>query len=142
MLTMLARVAAPVGLFISLSAAPAFAGEAGGVAAQSVIQSQLEAFQRGDAEGAFALASPDLKATYSTSGNFMESIRSGNTPFFSRCITEFDDFVVDGDAAAQNVTVIDDGNSVWNVIYKLARQPDGTWLIDGVLLIKSGAIDT
>jgi hypothetical protein len=129
MLTMLARVAAPVGLFISLSAAPAFAGEAGGVAAQSVIQSQLEAFQRGDAEGAFALASPDLKATYSTSGNFMESIRSGNTPFFSRRITEFDDFVVDG-------------NSVWNVIYKLARQPDGTWLIDGVLLIKSGAIDT
>jgi hypothetical protein len=91
MLTMLARVAAPVGLFISLSAAPAFAGEAGGVAAQSVIQSQLEAFQRGDAEGAFALASPDLKATYSTSGNFMESIRFGNTPFFSRRITEFDD---------------------------------------------------
>jgi hypothetical protein len=128
-------------LLIALPGASASAGPGGGMEARGVIQRQLDAFQRGDADGAFALASPALKETYSNSGNFMDSVRSGNTPFFHRRVTEFDDFILNGDDAAQSVVVVDQDNDVWNVVYKLSRQPNGSWLIDGVLLSKADATD-
>jgi hypothetical protein len=136
-----ARIASCLALLIGLPVVAMAAGEGGGIGARTVIQRQLDAFQRGDAEGAFALASPALKAAYSNSNNFLESVRSGNTPFFHRRITEYDDFLLNGDDAAQSVVVVDDNSNVWNVVYKLSRQPDGVWMIDGVLLSKSDATD-
>ena len=136
-----ARLSAFAGLFFVFAATPAFAHEAGGADARTIIQRQLEAFQRNDAAGAFALASPGLKETYSNSTNFMDSVRSGDTPFFKRRMTEYHDFVSSGDNAAQSLILIDDDSSVWTVVYKLARQPDGAWLIDGVVLVKSDAVD-
>jgi hypothetical protein len=135
----LAVMALAIGLF--LGGASAIAADAGGVEAQTVIKRQLEAFQRGDANAAFALASPGMKETYSDPAKFMASVRSGETPFFNRRMTEFNSFAAQGDSAAQRVTLIDDASGVWNAIFKLTRQPDGTWLIDGVLLIKSDATD-
>ena len=136
-----ARAASSLGLFLALAAAPAFAHEAGGMEARAVIQRQLDAFQRNDAAAAFALASPGLKETYTDPRRFMESVRSGNTPFFKRRMIEYHDFVAAGDDAAQSVVVVDDDSSVWTVVYKLARQPNGSWLIDGVILVKSDALD-
>jgi hypothetical protein len=129
-------------MLIALPGAAASAAvEGGGIGARVVIERQLDAFQRGDANGAFALASPALKAAYSNPDNFMDSVRSGNTPFFHRRMTEFDDFVLNGDDAAQSVVVVDDESNVWNVVYKLSRQPTGSWMIDGVLVSKSDATD-
>jgi hypothetical protein len=136
------RTASCLALLIALPGAAASAApEGGGMSARTVIQRQLDAFQQGDAEGAFAMASPALRAAYSNSDNFMNSVRSGNTPFFQRRITEFDNFVLNGDAAAQSVVVVDNNSNVWNVLYKLSRQPDGAWMIDGVLLSKSDITD-
>ena len=140
MLVRFAR-AASVGLSLALAATPAFARDAGGTEAQALIQRQLEAFQHNDAAGAFALASPGLKETYANPKNFMDSVRSGNTPFFNRRMTEYQDFVAAGDDATQTLVLVDDDSTVWTVVYKLARQPDGSWLIDGVVLAKSGATD-
>lgn len=119
----------------------AFTHPAGSVEARAIIQQQLDAFKRNDADSAFALASPGLKETYSNPHNFMDSVRSGETPFFKRRMTEYQDFVAAGDDAAQSVVLVDDDSSVWTVVYKLARQPDGSWLIDGVVLVKSDALD-
>ena len=44
---------------------------------------------------------------------------------------------IDGDNVSQVVTIVDDDNEVWKALYKLARQPDGKWLINGCLLVKS-----
>ncbi len=141
MLAAPARVASYLVLFVAMTAT-AFAGEAGGMDARTVIQRQLDAFQRGDAEGAYALTSPDLKAAYSNSVSFMDQVRSGNTPFFHRRITEFEDFVLNGDRAAQSVVVVDDDSDVGGTSSgQLSRLPDGSWLIDGVILAKSDATD-
>jgi hypothetical protein len=120
---------------------PAFTHLAGSIEARAIIQRQLDAFKSNDADSAFALASPGLKETYSNPHNFMESVRSGETPFFKRRMTEYQDFVTSGDDAAQSVVLVDDDSYVWTVVYKLARQPDGSWLIDGVVLVKSDALD-
>src|SRR5579872_312154 len=141
MLARSARAASSLGLFLAFAAAPAFAHEAGGMEARAVIQRQLDAFKQNDADGAFAQATPGLKETYSDPRRFMESVRSGDTPFFKRRMIEYHDFVASGDDAAQSVVLIDDDSSVWTVVYKLARQPDGSWLIDGVILVKSDALD-
>jgi hypothetical protein len=140
---MLARfaLAAFVGLSLAWAAPSASAHDAGVAEAQALIQRQLDAFQRNDADGAFALASPGLKETYANPRNFMESVRSGDTPFFKLRMTEYHDFVTAGDAAAQSLVLVDDDSYVWTVVYKLARQPDGSWLIDGVVLTKSDATD-
>ena len=136
-----ARVASAVGLFLVFGAASSFAHEAGSMEARTVIQRQLDAFKQNDASGAFALASPGLKETYNNPANFMDSVRSGDTPFFKRRMTEYHDFVSAGDDAAQSLVLVDEDNYVWTVVYKLARQPDGSWLIDGVVLVKSDATD-
>jgi hypothetical protein len=123
------------------AAAPAIAHQAGSMEAQAIIQRQLDAFKKNDADSAFSLASPGLKETYSNPHNFMDSVRSGETPFFKRRMVEYHDFVTSGDDAAQSVVLVDDDSSVWTVVYKLSRQPDGSWLIDGVVLVKSDALD-
>ena len=55
---------------------------------------------------------------------------------------EFGETAVEGDSASQIVTIVDNDNVVWKALYKLARQPDGQWLINGCLLIKSTDIST
>jgi len=134
-------VLASCGLLFAFAASPAVAHEAGGMEARAIIQRQLDAFEHNDADSAFSLASPGLKETYSNPHNFMNSVRSGETPFFKRRMVEYHDFVAAGDDAAQSVVLVDDDSNVWTVVYKLARQPDGSWLIDGVVLVKSDALD-
>ncbi len=123
------------------AAGPAIARQAGSLEARAIIQRQLDAFKQNDADSAFALASPGLRETYANPHNFMESVRSGETPFFTRRMIEYHDFVAAGDVAAQSVVLVDDDSYVWTVVYKLSRQPDGSWLIDGVVLVKSDALD-
>jgi hypothetical protein len=139
---MFARSAlASVGLLFAFAAGPAVAHEAGSMEARAIIQRQLDAFQKNDADSAFSLASPGLKETYANPHNFMDSVRSGETPFFKRRMVEYQDFVAAGDDAAQSVVLVDDDSYVWTIVYKLSRQPDGSWLIDGVVLVKSDALD-
>jgi hypothetical protein len=109
--------------------------------ARTIIQRQLDAFKQNDADSAFSLASPGLRETYANPHNFMDSVRSGETPFFKRRMVEYHDFVTAGDDAAQSVVLVDDDSYVWTIVYKLSRQPDGSWLIDGVMLVKSDALD-
>ena len=129
------------GLIAAIGAAPVAAGEAGGMAAQQIVERQLEAFRRGDAEGAFALASPSLKENFSDSNSFMMIVRAKYAPFFHRRIAEFGTLAINGDTAAQSVVIVDEDSDVWNVVYELGRQPDGSWAINNCLLMKSESTD-
>ena len=107
------------------------------VQAHGLIQSQLDAFERGDAGGAYALASPVIKSMFADSGVFMDMVRTRYAPVYHHRSAEFGAFSLDGDNASQSLTIIDDNNDVWTALYKLERQPDGSWLINGCVLIKS-----
>jgi hypothetical protein len=125
----------------AMAAPPALAAQQGGIAARALIERQLSAFERGDADGAFEATGPELKASFATSGNFMDAVRANYTPFFHHRVTEFGLFAQAGDEAAQGLTLVDDDSNVWSVVYKLGRQPNGAWLIEGVLLIKDDLSD-
>jgi uncharacterized protein DUF4864 len=138
MLKAIARLVPLFAIVAALSFTPARADEAGGQA-RALVQRQLDAFAAGDATGAYALASPGIKSIFPDSGIFMEMVRTRYAPVYHHRSAEFGAFSLDGDNASQILTIVDDNNEVWTAIYKLARQPDGSWLISGCVLIKSDA---
>lgn len=119
---------------------PAVAGEAG-AETRAVIQRQLDAFAHDDAGAAYALAAPGIKAIFPDSATFMAMVRRQYAPVYHHRGAEFGEFSSDGDAASQTLTIVDDDGQVWTALYKLARQPDGSWLITACLLIKAEATD-
>jgi len=130
-----------LGVLAAMISTPAVAHESGAIAAQSVVQDQLDAFQRGDADSAFELASPELQADFDNAGSFLEIVRAKYAPFFHRRQLEFGALAISGDAAAQGLQIVDDQGEVWTVVYELARRPDGSWAVSNCFLLRSDAID-
>ena len=124
-------------LSVALSAARAAAGEAAPPEVRVLIEKQLDAFARDDAEGAYALAAPGIKAIFPDSDTFMEMVRNSYAPVYRHRSVEFGDFVDDGEKGEQALTIVDEDNDVWTAVYLLARQPDGTWKTTGCILTKS-----
>ena len=133
------RIISVLGLMFALVAAPARAGDdsAGGQAARALIEKQLDAFAHDDAAGAYALAAPALKTIFSDPDVFMAMVRGQYAPVYRHRSVEFGPTEIDGDNVSQVLTIVDDNNQVWKALYKLTRQPDGKWLINGCLLVKS-----
>ncbi len=104
-------------------------------AIRKVIESQLAAFQRDDAAGAFAFASPKIQEMFGNPTTFMQMVRAGYQPVYRPRRFEFQDVIeVQGQPAQEVFFVGPDGDEVLG-IYIMDRQPDGRWRIDGVYLV-------
>ncbi len=138
------RAIALFGLVGVLFAAPASAADnsSGEQAAKALIERQFDAFAHDDAAGAYALASPGLKTTFADPDTFMNMVKGRYAPVYRHQSVEFGETEVDGDNVSQVLTIVDDENQVWKALYKLERQPDGTWLITGCVLIRSTDMST
>ena len=131
-------------LVVALAAAPVSQGGAQeapnlGTAEQGairkVIESQLAAFRRDDAAGAFAFASPKIQEMFGDPTTFMQMVRAGYQPVYRPRRFEFQDLTeVQGQPAQEVFFVGPDGDEVLG-IYIMDRQPDGRWRIDGVYLV-------
>ncbi len=105
-------------------------------AIREVIESQLAAFQRDDAAGAFAFASPKIQEMFGDPATFMQMVRAGYQPVYRPRSFEFQDVIdVRGQPAQEVFFVGPDGGEVLG-IYIMDQQPDGRWRIDGVYLVK------
>lgn len=125
-------------LVVALLAIAAGAEEAKPSAeARALISRQLDAFARDDAPAAYALAAPDIKTKFADADDFMTMVRTQYAPVYRHRSIDFGDAQLDGDAITITATIVDGGNQVWTALYKLARQPDGQWLINGCMLVKS-----
>jgi hypothetical protein len=131
------------GVMLFLSTPPASADDgANGPQARALIERQLDAFAHDDAAAAYALAAPGLKTIFTDPDTFLTMVRSSYAPVYRHRSIDFGQIDVDGDNISQVLTIVDDDNVVWKALYKLARQPDGQWLINGCLLIKSSDTST
>jgi hypothetical protein len=132
------RLALVAVMFTALFAAPAGAEDAKPpVEAKALVTRQLDAFAHDDAASAYALAVPELKTMFADSDGFMAMVKDKYAPVYRHRSVDFGDAVVDGDDIAITATLVDNDNQVWTAVYKLAKQPDGQWLIGGCILIKS-----
>ena len=127
-------------LFIlALSLTPALApalthAEGDPAAFRTVIQSQLEAFQRDDGSAAFAHASPTIKGIFGTPENFMRMVMSGYPQVYRPRSVDFGAVIDYRGQPTQLVYLTGPDGDAVIAYYQMQQQPDGTWQINGVFL--------
>ncbi len=114
------------------------AGE--GPAIRDVISRQLDAFLADDAARAYGFASPGIQQLFPGEERFMGMVRQGYPPVYRPRSREFGELRETPQGPVQEVTLIDADGQVWLALYTMERQPDGSWKIAGVRLLRQDAI--
>jgi hypothetical protein len=107
-------------------------------AAQSVIRAQEQAFGRDDAAAAYSYAAPKIRERFPDAEIFMSMVREAYTPVYRHKSFEFGEARSEGDWIAQGVHIVDANGEMWEALYTLAREPDGSLKITGCTLLKAG----
>jgi hypothetical protein len=103
-------------------------------AIQAVIGRQLAAFQQGDADGAFACASPGIQAQFGNSDAFIAMVKSGYQPVYRPRSVLFTGMTTLLDCPAQKMILMDSEGDLIMAIYQMEKQPSGEWRIHGCFL--------
>jgi hypothetical protein len=110
-------------------------------AARAVVSQQIAAFQRGDGAGAYAHASPTIKALFPSVTIFMEMVRAGYPAVYQPQRFSLDPAEWQDDGRlVQPVRIEWSGGQPVIAIYVLAQQPDGSWKVDGVFMARDDRI--
>ena len=117
-------------------AAPAFADDV--ATAQSIIRAQEQAFGRDDAAAAYSHAAPEIRQLFPQADIFMQMVRQGYAPVYRHKSFEFGEARAAGGRIAQRVHIVDDNGEVWEALYTLEQQSDGSLKITGCSLLKAG----
>ena len=107
-------------------------------AAQTVIRSQVEALGRDDAATAYSFAAPAIQDMFPQADIFMDMVRRSYAPVYRHKSFEFGEARVSDGQIAQRVHIIDAEGVLWEALYTLEEQPDGSVKIIGCVLLKAG----
>lgn len=105
-------------------------------AIRAVIQRQLDAFKRDDAQAAFALASPAIQERFHDPATFLAMVRDSYQAVYRPRHVTFLDVVIAEGQVVQKVLVIGPDSVQVIAIYPMAHMPDGSWTTDGCLLLQ------
>jgi len=125
-----------------LALAPQFAPAQEGIpprdarAVRAVIEAQLDAFQHDDAERAFSLATPGIRATFGDAQTFLHMVRQSYAVVYRPSSVAFETPVVVRGELLQPVRLTDAVGQLWLAVYPMQRQPDGSWRTNGCQLTR------
>lgn len=103
---------------------------------RQIIDSQITAFNRDDAEGAYQFASPGIKTIFPTAEIFMAMVRRGYPPVYRAKVYSFDEVAMMDGRILQPVRIaLPEGGTVV-ALYTMERQADGSWRIAGCTLVR------
>jgi hypothetical protein len=137
-----------IGAVLGLVALAGAARAAGPVSAADqaaidrVITSQIEAFRRDDAPGAFQYASPGIQQQFGDAGTFLDAVREAYRPVYRPQSFSFGAVETGDGKVTQPVDLIGPDGRGARAIYDMEREPDGSWRISGCHLLKTEAIAT
>ena len=121
-----------------LFACPARADDAAAKSlAQQAITSQLQAFEREDANAAYEQASPMIRGMFPGAATFMAMVRGAYAPVYRHKSFDFGEARQSPGKFAQAVRLVDDQGVPWDALYTLEQQEDGSWKISGCVLLKA-----
>jgi hypothetical protein len=103
---------------------------------KEMITSQLEAFKRDDANGAYMHAAPMIQQSFPQVEQFMEMVKRGYQPVYRPRSYDFVELKETKLGLTQTVRIIDSMGEAYNALYRVEKQPDGSWKISGVWLFK------
>ena len=115
----------------------AFATETAPADAQAVVASQLNAFERGDATGAWKFAAPEVQQKFVSADRFIGMVNSKYGPIARHRSVDFGPAARRGDEVGLVVTLVGEDNEVWSALFMLSKQSDGGWKTTGCLLAKA-----
>lgn len=135
-LSRLAAVAFACWLGAAASAAPALSA-AEWQAIRGVIAAQRAAIVAGDADKAFAYASPGIQQQFGDAATFLAMVDAAYAALESARYVEFlEGAVIDG-IVVQPLRLIDADNTVRVALYTMEKQADGGWRISSCRIAPS-----
>jgi hypothetical protein len=103
-------------------------------AIRRVIEAQIEALRRDDADEAFTYAAPAVRELFGTPERFFEMVKNIYAPLYRpRSVTFLELERIAGEHT-QKVLVVGSDGAPRLAMYLMARQPDGSWKILGCVL--------
>ncbi len=131
------KMVGAVAIAMTLSIGTASAEELTPARSRAIIERQFDAFERNDADAAYALAAPTIKEMFSDADHFIAMVRDHYAPVYRHRSVDFGAFKESGDEASLEATLVDNDNVVWTALYSFRRVPNGDWLISGCVLAKA-----
>lgn len=109
-------------------------------AVRRVIEDQLAAFQRDDAQAAWKHVAPSLRSKFGDADTFLRMVRVGYRPVHRPQSVHFDDELVPLDTGelGQWLDVVGPDGKAFRALYLLEKQADGSWRTTGCLLFEPG----
>lgn len=104
-------------------------------AIQEVITDQIDAFREDDEPRAFGYASPGIQFMFGNPQRFTAMVRQGYQPVYHPRSMAFGDLLVVDGNLVQELAVIGPDGQPHLARYVMEHEPDGTWRIDGCVLV-------
>lgn len=105
-----------------------------------VVKSQLDAFSKDDAVRAFDLATSSTRAQIGSPDRFLRLVKEQYDAIYRHRVAIFaNPEVIDGNTI-QTVRLTDRDGQVWVAMYKMRREQDGKWKIDGCQLFGTTSV--
>ncbi|MGY6645406.1 MAG: DUF4864 domain-containing protein [Salinarimonas sp.] len=137
-----AKILAAFVLLLGLASNPASLAQEAGESApiRDVITRQLDAFLADDATRAYSFAAPGIQRLFPGEERFMGMVRQGYPPVYRPRSRDFGALRQTPQGPVQEVTLIDANGQAWLALYTMELQPDGSWKIAGVRLVREDAV--
>ncbi|MEG4580107.1 DUF4864 domain-containing protein [Microcoleus sp. MON1_C5] len=102
---------------------------------RSVVEQQLQAFQKDDAALAFSFASPGIQQQFRTAENFMHMVKIAYEAVYRPRSVLFENLGTVEGIPAQPVLLLDSEDIPLRAIYLMEKQLDKSWRINGCYLV-------
>jgi Domain of unknown function (DUF4864) len=130
-------VLAAMFLSVSLSNAQSLS-ETDRQAFQGIITGQIEAFRADDGARAYSFAAPMIKQIFPNPDVFMNMVREGYPQVYRPQSFNFGPAELSASGRpTQRVTIVGPDGMVYEAIYTMEQQPDGTWQINGCAIVRA-----
>jgi hypothetical protein len=105
-------------------------------AMQAIVSGQIGAFEHDDGTTAYGFASPAIHSLYPSADQFMAMVKGGYPAIYRPRSVTFGEFADTDAGPVQKVYITGADGDAWVALYAFQRQPDGTWKINGVTILK------
>jgi hypothetical protein len=110
-------------------------------AAQAVIANQIKALMHGDADAAYALASPAIQSLYPDKRLFLTMVQKEYEPVYQAGTYAFgrSKQIGAGEVVLQEVLINSKQGADWTAIYEMRLMDDGSYKVNGVRMVRNTA---
>jgi ketosteroid isomerase-like protein len=105
------------------------------IAIRAVIEQQLQAFQKDDANKAFSFASPEIQKQFGNAQNFMSMVKEAYPAVYRPRSVMFEKLSIVQGNQTQSVMLLDPKGTLMKATYIMQKQASGSWRINGCYLV-------